>query len=729
MPLHRPEPLELWAGLECTVNRVRNDYLDQLALSGHAGRPADLDLLADLGARAVRYPVLWERTAPGGLEAADWSWADGRLARLRELGLRPIVGLVHHGSGPRSTSLVDPAFPERLAEYARAVALRYPWVRDWTPVNEPLTTARFSGLYGHWYPHARDDRTFARCLLTQCRAVVLAMRAIREAVPEARLVQTEDVGATWSTPALAGQAAFENERRWVSLDLLSGRLRPASALWRWLRTCGIDERELAWFVENPCPPDVLGVNHYLSSERFLDERVDRYPVDARGGNGRVEYADVLAARVLEEGPGGPAEILRAAWSRYGRPLAVTEAHNGCTREEQLRWLLEVWRSAELVREEGADVRAVTVWSLLGAYGWDRLATGEGRYEPGAYDLRGGRPRATALVRLARALADGRSYDHPAADGPGWWRRPDRLWYPPVAAGTAPRRARVLRVRKPVLVTGSTGTLGQAIGRACEARGLPFRLVSRREVDVTAPESIAAALDDLRPWAVVNAAGFVRVDDAEDEAVACRRANVDGAALLAEACARRAVQYVTFSSDLVFDGAKRAPYVESDSTRPINVYGASKRDAERDVLAAWPLALVVRTSAFFAAHNGHNFVDLALRALARGDRFPAADDVVVSPTYVPDLADAALDLLIDGEKGVWHLANEGATTWAALAEDAARRAGIATSSLAPVRSIELGLRAARPAYSVLGSVRGMLLPPLEDALDRYASERRLAPAAR
>src|SRR5215218_9741125 len=103
-----------------------------------------------------------------------------------EVGVRPIAGLVHYVSAPRHTCLSDPAFPEKLASYARAVAERYPWVEDYTPVNEPLTTARFSGLYGHWYPHGRDGRTFARALLNQLRGVVLAMRAVREVSPAAR---------------------------------------------------------------------------------------------------------------------------------------------------------------------------------------------------------------------------------------------------------------------------------------------------------------------------------------------------------------------------------------------------------------------------------------------------------------------------------------------------------------------------------------------------------------
>ncbi|HEX2226528.1 MAG TPA: family 1 glycosylhydrolase, partial [Candidatus Binatia bacterium] len=243
-------PLELWGGIECTVNRVGDEYFSQLERSGHDVRPNDLDAVAALGIRALRYPVLWERVAPKGLDRADWSWTDERLARLRDLGITPIVGLVHHGSGPTHTSLVDAQFPSQLAEYASAVAARYPWVEYYTPVNEPLTTARFSGLYGVWYPHGRDERTFKDALLTQCRGVVLAMRAIRRANPTARLVQTEDLGKTYSTPALAYQADFNNEFRWLAWDLLCGRLNSRHPLWKWLTSCcGASAREVMWFEE------------------------------------------------------------------------------------------------------------------------------------------------------------------------------------------------------------------------------------------------------------------------------------------------------------------------------------------------------------------------------------------------------------------------------------------------------------------------------------------------
>jgi dTDP-4-dehydrorhamnose reductase len=413
-------PLELWAGPECTVNRVGDRYLDQLARSGHDRRLDDLDRIAELGVRAVRYPVLWERAARDD----HWAWADERLARIRGLGMKPIVGLVHHGSGPPDTSLVADDFPERLAAYAGAVAARYPWVDAYTPVNEPLTTARFSGLYGLWYPHGRDDRTFVRALIQQCRGTVLAMRAIRAVQPHARLVQTEDLAHVRSTRRLQYQADFENERRWLSFDLIAGRVDRSHPMFGWLRSCETPESELEWFRRSPCPADLLGLNYYATSERYLDDDLDAWPERAPGGNGRHRYVDVEAVRAC--GMVGLEELLHQTWARHQTPIAITEAHLGCSREEQVRWLVEIWEAAASAARAGIPVRAVTVWAMFGSYDWNTLVTREsGHYEPGAFDVRGSTPRPTAIAAVMRDLGAGRRPSHPVLDGDGWWRRAAR----------------------------------------------------------------------------------------------------------------------------------------------------------------------------------------------------------------------------------------------------------------------------------------------------------------
>jgi dTDP-4-dehydrorhamnose reductase len=364
---------------------------------------------------------------------------------------------------------------------------------------------------------------------------------------------------------------------------------------------------------------------------------------------------------------------------------------------------------------------------LGAFDWDNLLTdSNGCYEPGAFDVRGSSPRSTAIARCLRQLARQRDYQHPLLGSPGWWRREDRLLYagcaarqkqPQPGAHSGFRRS----LRRKLLITGATGTLGRAFQRLAGIRGLEARLSNRQELDIADPARVQTALAQWKPWAVINTAGFVRVDDAEAEEERCWRENVTGPVCLAQVCAALDIPFMTFSSDLVFDGAKESPYLESDAPNPLNVYGQTKAEAEKQVLQLLPAALVIRTSAFFGPWDDHNFVTQTLRRVAAGERVRAAVDSVVSPTYVPDLVNACLDLLLDEEKGIWHIANSGAVSLFQLARAAARWAGLRDELVEEVPASSMAWRAPRPAYSVLGSERGQLLSSWEDALRRCLSE--------
>lgn len=728
--------IELWGGIECTVNRVGDTFIDQIKMSGHEWRRSDAARFAELGLKALRFPVLWERFAPHNLKDIDWSWAEERLGDAQSLGLKPIVGFVHHGSGPAYTHLLDPEFPAKLAAFAGAFAERFPWVDAFTPVNEPLTTARFSGLYGIWYPHGRSDETFLRALFQECRGIAAAMEAVRRVNPKARLIQTEDMGRIFSTPFLAYQAAFENERRWLSLDMLTGRLRPDHPLWKFCLKHGLKEAELLAFSEAACPPDILGINHYITSNRFLDERLERYPASSHGGNGRHRYADIEAVRVGAENFAGPKSILREVWDRYRIPVAVTEAHMGCTRDEQLRWYAEIWEGAHELKQEGVDIRAVTAWSLLGAYGWDTLVTQpNGRYEPGVFDLRSTLPRPTALAQLLSALGKGHRFDHPVLDGPGWWHRSDRLLYPSVPMLASPRaadlrpqaRRSLVRSEKPRLlaITGGHGKLATAFAFVCERRGLPYRIFSREELDVSNEAAVREMLRSMQPWALINAAGSSGVDKAESDPEGCYQSHVVGPRVLAQATADEGLKLLTFSSDLVFDGSELAPYRETNPVAPLSVYGRCKAQAENEVLRANDRALIVRSSAFFGPWDEQNFLTLTLRRLARGEEVKIVESLTLSPTYTPDLVDASLDLLIDGESGIWHLANGGALSWVDFAELGAERFNLNRRLIVPVSAEEMGWKATRPSYSALTSERGQLMPEVDRALDRFRHECRVA----
>ena len=414
---------ELWGGLECTVNRVGNVYRDQLMETGHYERKGDIRQFGKLGITKLRYPILWEKHQANANGSIDWGGISRKLDEIRHENMTPIAGLVHHGSGPADTSLLDPGFAEKLAKYASQVALAFPWLMYYTPVNEPLTTARFSGLYGYWYPHRTDEKSFVTMFLNQVKGIILSMQAIRAINPAALLVQTEDLCKVHATPGLAYQANFENERRWLTYDLLCGFFKPGHVLWDRFIALGIAKDELAFFMENNCPPDIMGFNYYVTSERYLDEQLHNYPLQFHGRNDQQLYADMDAARTNHRQ--GIKVLLKEAWERYRRPMAVTECHLNCTREEQLRWLKETWDACCDLNSSGIPIKALTAWSLLGSYDWDSLLTRHNRhYESGVFDIRTGHLRTTIAAKYISALASGKYFNHALLDNKGWWHKRD-----------------------------------------------------------------------------------------------------------------------------------------------------------------------------------------------------------------------------------------------------------------------------------------------------------------
>lgn len=423
MPENRRQAsrLQVWGGIECSHVRIGDDIRDQLRETGHWERIRDLDQVAELGIRKLRHSVIWPVVMATG--RPDFRWHDRRFARMRALGITPIAGLLHHGWGPDGLTPLDEGFAAAFADYAELVARRYPWVEDFTPINEPVTTARFSGLYGLWHPHGQDEATFLRLTVGAMEATVAAMAAIRRVTPHARLIQTEDVGRSFSTPRLAYQADYENARRFLGFDLLTGRVRPGHPLYPRLMLAGIDPQRLRALADAPCPPDVVGIDHYLTSDRFLDDDLSAHPHVRAGGNGKDRYVDIAAAHLPELEPKvGILPRLREVHARYRLPIAITENHNGCTREEQVRWLMEAWEAARTARAEGADVLAVTGWALFGAKDWNSLLCDRtGFYESAAFDLRHVPPRRTAVGQALAALCATGRFDHPVLDAPGWWR--------------------------------------------------------------------------------------------------------------------------------------------------------------------------------------------------------------------------------------------------------------------------------------------------------------------
>jgi dTDP-4-dehydrorhamnose reductase len=332
-------------------------------------------------------------------------------------------------------------------------------------------------------------------------------------------------------------------------------------------------------------------------------------------------------------------------------------------------------------------------------------------------MTGPKPRPTLVAKAALEMAQSGAFAHPVLDTPGWWARDTRF----IREGKLKARNLPARPRRPILITGATGTLGRALLRICGARGLHAIATTRTDLDITSDAAIDQTMRDLNPWAVINAAGFVRVADAAQERDRCYAENTTGPERLAQACAARDLPFVTFSSDLVFDGQGARPYLESDTANPLCTYGTSKHAAEQLVTAAWDKSRIIRTSAFFGPWDRYNFVWSILNRLHRGTPVTANAYEIVSPTYVPDLVHGTLDLLLDGEQGLWHLTNPCEISWFDLARAAARHAQLDTQGITAETSMP-------PRSTALTTARGLVLPPLDKALFAYARDNEMAWAA-
>ena len=710
--------VEVWGGVECTIARIGNRVHDQLEKSGHESRLSDFNLFSDLGIRKIRYPLLWEKYELGKEEFLHLH--DERLQELRNLGISPIAGLLHHGSGPFFTSLADDDFPQLIAEYAYQMAKRYPWINLYTPINEPLTTARFSGLYGIWYPHSRDDTTFIRILLNELKGIVLSMKAVKSINPGAGLIQTEDLGNVQSTPLLKYQADFENHRRWLTYDILTGKVNSKHPLWSYFIGSGIGEQELEFFLSNPTIPAVCGFNYYVIGERYLDENIDAYPKNYHGGNGFHRYADIEVVRVEKASPVGSYGLLKEAWERYHLPLALTEVHLASTREEQLRWFNEAHQTALALKKEHIDFRAITAWAFLGSFDWDSLLKKNGHYyESGLFDIRSGKPRATALAGMVKMINAGKPLTSSLLEIPGWWKRNVRNIYNPKGVDVAMEDYPHV---SPVLIFGSNGSLGQALARICNRRGIVCHIVSRSEADITSRLAIETLLREKKPWAVVNAAGFSNIDQAEMMPHTCYRDNTEGPSLLAEICKEENIKMVTFSTDQVFNGEKMNPYLENDSTSPLNVYGISKKRAEEYILSVNPGTLIIRCGSFFNPwHQTDSLANILYSGIHLKQHHYLASDMIISPTYLPDLVNTTLDLLIDDESGIWHLSSQEEISPFDFNKMALQMAQIKDENIVSVPLEKLNYPALRPKYSVLMSSQGISLPRLKDSLQCYLNE--------
>jgi dTDP-4-dehydrorhamnose reductase len=275
----------------------------------------------------------------------------------------------------------------------------------------------------------------------------------------------------------------------------------------------------------------------------------------------------------------------------------------------------------------------------------------------------------------------------------------------------------------LLVTGAGGMLGQAVVSAARQLGHDVRGATHAELDITDPVALHSAVAKRHPDAIVNCAGFTDVDGAETAPLVAFAINGRGPGNCGDAAKRVGASVVHVSTDYVFDGSKREPWVESDQVSPLGAYGRSKLTGERAVAASNPKHVIVRTAWLFGA-GGKNFVDTMLALGAERDEVAVVTDQVGCPTWTGHLAAALVELTERPDQtGIHHIAGSGSCSWNELAVEVFDRAGVDCRVL-PTTSAEFPRPAPRPAYSVLGSERPdpIVLPPWQEGVREYLASR-------
>jgi dTDP-4-dehydrorhamnose reductase len=284
---------------------------------------------------------------------------------------------------------------------------------------------------------------------------------------------------------------------------------------------------------------------------------------------------------------------------------------------------------------------------------------------------------------------------------------------------------------PILVIGAEGQLARALGRHRRIDSHPIVCRGRPNADVTDPSALQRVFGAYAPAAVVNAAGYTAVDEAEGEARSAFAVNAEGAERLACLCRDRQIPLVHVSTDYVFDGTGQRPYCETDPIAPLGVYGASKAAGEADIRRAHAGHVILRT-AWLYSRDGQNFLNAMLRLGAEREEICVVNDQLGTPTWTGDVAAAIVTilrrLLTNSTENLWgtyHLTNRGETTWLGFASEILRlsaAAGHPTPRLKAVTTDQYAARAARPAYSVLDNRKieaafGIRLPPWQVSLAR------------
>lgn len=370
-------------GIECSAPRIAGGLRrDELRLTGHWERYADdFGIAADMGIRWLRYGIPFHVVAADPVHL-DWKWTDGALGALHDAGLEPIADLLHFGVPDDLWGIGDPRLPDRYRRFVEAFVRRYPWVRAFTPVNEPWITATLSAGLGHWNERRSDPGSHVTALDRVLECAVSGAEIVRAARSDAVVLQN-DVCERWiaGSDETAAEAALLNELRFAPFELLYGR-EPHPLALEWLTRNGMSERRLSWFADHGSEAGaVVGHDYYAGNEHVLFA-----PGHSRTREPLEGYASLAA------------EYHR----RLGLPFFLAETNIEADRASD--WLAFVWNDALSLRDAGLPIRGVCWYSLTDQVDWDTaLSEANDRVNAlGLVDLdRRERPVGAIYRRLAR----------------------------------------------------------------------------------------------------------------------------------------------------------------------------------------------------------------------------------------------------------------------------------------------------------------------------------------
>ncbi len=277
----------------------------------------------------------------------------------------------------------------------------------------------------------------------------------------------------------------------------------------------------------------------------------------------------------------------------------------------------------------------------------------------------------------------------------------------------------------IVIAGGKGLLGRNVAPILQ-RVADLVILDIEEWDIADIRQGETVLDHHKPDVLINLAALTDVDGCEDMPENAERVNGEAPGILAGLCSERGVRFIQLSTDYVFDGRKRVPYLEEDEPNPLSVYGSTKLSGEKKVIAACPAALILRTQWLYG-RGGANFITKITAAAREKGSIDVVNDQWGAPTYARELGEPMVALLRRNRAGIYHVANSGSCTWFDFACEVFRQQGM-NIEVKPITSERLKRKAIRPAYSVFDCSKlrrdtGLSLRPWQKALEEYLHEDR------